>query len=180
MKFNYIMSKIHKFLCLIAYYGFVSYLPQSTSRFTIWVRHVRRFFCKPLFDSCGTNVNIERGAQFGTGSGISIGNNSGLGVNCLVHGPLEIGENVMMGPNVVIFTHTHNYSRIDIPMCKQGSSVTKVSIGNDVWIGMRAIIMPGVNVGNGVIIGAGAVVTKDIPDYAVVGGVPAKIIRFRK
>jgi maltose O-acetyltransferase len=86
----------------------------------------------------------------------------------------------MMGPDVVIFTHTHNYNRIDIPMCKQGSSVSKVTIGNDVWIGMRAIIMPDVNIGHGVIIGANAVVTKDVPDYAVVGGVPAKIIRFRK
>lgn len=65
-------------------------------------------------------------------------------------------------------------------MGSQGSRVAKVVIGNDVWIGMRSIIMPGVKIGNGVVIGAGAVVTKDIPDYAVVGGVPAKIIRFRK
>lgn len=86
----------------------------------------------------------------------------------------------MMGPDVVILTHTHNIERTDIPMGAQGSRVAKVVIGNDVWIGMRSIIMPGVNIGNGVVIGAGAVVTKDIPDYAVVGGVPAKIIRFRK
>ena len=65
-------------------------------------------------------------------------------------------------------------------MGSQGSRVAKVVIGNDVWIGMRSIIMPGVKIGNGVVIGSGAVVTKDIPDYAVVGGVPAKIIRFRK
>lgn len=85
----------------------------------------------------------------------------------------------MMGPDVVILTHTHNIERADIPMRFQGFRVAKVTIGNDVWIGMRSIIMPGVKIGNGVVIGAGAVVTKDIPDYAVVGGVPAKIIRFR-
>lgn len=85
----------------------------------------------------------------------------------------------MMGPDVVILTHTHVTSRIDIPMGQQGGEIRPVTVGNDVWIGMRSIIMPGVNIGNGVIIGAGAVVTKDIPDYAVVGGVPAKIIRFR-
>lgn len=86
----------------------------------------------------------------------------------------------MMGPDVVILTHTHNYNRTDIPMCEQGSRVSKVTIGNDVWIGMRVIIMPGITIGNGVIIGSGAIVTKDVPDFTIVAGVPAKIIRFRK
>ena len=84
-----------------------------------------------------------------------------------------------MGPDVVILTHTHKISDIAIPMEQQGMEIRPVTIGNDVWIGMRSIIMPGVTIGSGVIIGAGAVVTKDVPDYAVVGGVPAKIIRFR-
>ena len=82
--------------------------------------------------------------------------------------------------SLTILTSTHIIDRIDIPMGEQGSVVKEVSIGNDVWIGMRSIIMPGVTIGNGVVIGAGAVVTKDVPDYAVVGGVPARIIKFRK
>lgn len=56
----------------------------------------------------------------------------------------------------------------------------KVCIGNDVWIGMRSIIMPGVKIGDGAVIGAGAIVTKDVPAFAVVGGVPAKVIKYRK
>lgn len=86
----------------------------------------------------------------------------------------------MMGPDVSILTHTHNIERTDIPMGQQGMRVSEVVIGNDVWIGMRVVIMPGVRIGNGVVIGAGAVVTKDVPDYAIVGGVPARIIKFRK
>ena len=121
----------------------------------------------------------KRVLELPLGGGIFIGSGSGLGVNCSVHGPLRIGENVMMGPDVTILTHTHNIERTDIPMGHQGSRVSEVVIGNDVWIGMRAIIMPGVKIGNGVVIGAGAVVTKDVPDYAIVGGVPAKIIRYR-
>lgn len=170
---------INKLLCLVAYYGFARFLPSSTSPNTRWTRKVRRFFCRSLFDACGDNVNVERGAYFSSGGGISIGSGSGLGVNCMVHGPLSIGDNVMMGPDVVILTHTHNIDRSDIPMGKQGSRIAKVTIGNDVWIGMRSIIMPGVNIGNGAVIGAGAVVTKDVPDYAIVGGVPAKVIKYR-
>ena len=101
-------------------------------------------------------------------------------MNGSVHGPLRIGENVMMGPDVTILSQTHNIERTDIPMGKQGMREAEVSIGNDVWIGMRSIIMPGVKIGDGAVIGAGAVVTKDVPDYAIVGGVPARIIKYRK
>lgn len=144
------------------------------------IRRIRSSVGKHLFDKCGTNINIEKGADFGKGSAISIGNNSGLGINCRVRGPLDIGDNVMMGPDVVILTSSHNHGRTDIPMNAQGHALPKrVSIGNDVWIGTRVIILPGVNIGNGAIIGAGAVVTKDVPDMAVVGGCPAKVIKYR-
>lgn len=101
-------------------------------------------------------------------------------MNCSVHGPLKIGDNVMMGPDVTILSQTHIIERTDIPMGKQGMREAIVIIGNDVWIGMRSIIMPGVKIGNGAVIGAGAVVTKDVPDYAIVGGVPARIIKYRR
>lgn len=82
-----------------------------------------------------------------------------------------------MGLDVTILTH--NIERTDIPMGQQGMRVSEVVIGNDVWIGMRVIMMPGVKVGDGAVIGAGSVVTKDVPDFAIVGGVPAKVIRYR-
>lgn len=108
--------KIKKFLCLVAYYGFARFLPASTSPLTHWARGIRRCVCHPIFDYCGKNVNIERGANFSMGGGISIGSGIGLGINCAVHGSLKIGDNLMMGPDVSILTHTHNIERTDIPM----------------------------------------------------------------
>lgn len=162
---------------------FARYLPATnnglkTSKLIQWIR--RTSACN-AFDYCGKNVNIERKADFGKGTGIKIGDNSGLGVNCSVRGPLDLGANIMMGPDVTILTSIHNTVRTDIPMNQQGFLPNqKVTIGDDVWIGTRAIILPGVSVGKGAIIGAGAVVTKDVPEYAVVAGVPAKVIKYRK
>lgn len=175
--------KVSTCFYLIVYKLLIQYLP-CTNGEQFYMRYVRKFrswWAGHLFDKCGDNVNIERGADFGTGAGISIGNNSGLGVDCCVRGPLIIGDDVMMGRWCNIMTNSHDTTRTDIPMNLQGSKPKKaVVIGSDVWIGNRVIILPGVKIGNGVIIGAGSVVTKDIPDYAVVGGVPAKIIKYRK
>lgn len=170
-------------ICLIVYKLCLVWLPATNNSLPIskLIRKIRGGVAANCFDKHGSNINIEKGADFGKGNGIIIGNNSGIGVNCEVRGPLEIGENVMMGPEVSIMTSSHNTLRTDIPMCKQGHlPKEKVTIKNDVWIGRRVVIMPGVTIGNGVIIGACAVVTKDVPDYAVVAGVPAKIIKYRK
>ncbi|MFC7420031.1 DapH/DapD/GlmU-related protein [Iodobacter arcticus] len=165
---------------LLLYYGFFRYLPSSSSRGFLWTRKIRRWCCKGLFFSCGININIEHGASFGSGRQIKIGNNSGLGVNCKLYGSVAIGDNVMMGPEVIILTVNHEFASIEVPMINQGMKEFKpVCIGNDVWIGQRVIILPGVHIGNGVIIGAGSVVSKSIPDYSVVVGNPARIVRSR-
>jgi len=86
----------------------------------------------------------------------------------------------MIGPDVVVLSASHKFDRTDIPMCQQGGEPLRpVYIGDDVWIGTRAIILPGRKIGKGAIIGAGAVVTKDVPEYAIVGGNPARVIRYR-
>ena len=87
----------------------------------------------------------------------------------------------MMGQDCLIYTENHKYDRIDCTIDQQGYQEARpVVIGDDVWIGGRVIILPGVTIGNGAILGAGAVVTHDVPSYAIVGGNPAKIIKYRK
>jgi len=109
-----------------------------------------------------------------------MGSYSQLGINCKVENDLVMGEYVLMGPEVVIYSSMHAYSNPETPVMMQGAKkIEPVIIGDDVWFGLRSVVMPGVHIGNHVIIGAGAVVTKDIPDYAVVGGVPAKVIKYR-
>jgi len=92
---------------------------------------------------------------------------------------LSLGDKVMVGPNVVMDTSRHNDARTDVPMQDQGMAYAPIAIGDGVWIGANAVVTCGVTVGRGCIIGAGAVVTRDVPDFAVVGGVPARLIRMR-
>ena len=85
-----------------------------------------------------------------------------------------------MGPEVVVFTSNHNINRTDIPIKYQGNTpMEPVYINDDVWIGSRAIILPGVSVGKGAVVAAGAVVTQNVPDFAIVGGNPAKVLKVR-
>lgn len=155
-----------------------------TSKFLPETRHfkigglLRVFWTRKIIKSIGKNVNVERGAVFTPE--VSIGNNSGIGINCELWGNIIIGDDVMMGPEVIIYTKNHKKDRIDIVMRKQGFEKEKpVIIGNDVWIGRRVMIMPGVHIGNGCIIAAGSVVTRSIPANSIAGGVPAKVIKNR-
>ena len=141
-----------------------------------------RYLCvKQIFRKCGQNVNVERRANFGYGDKIEIGNNSGIGINASIPRDTIIGENVMMGPNVVILSSNHCFDRTDIPMCLQGSTENKQTvIGSDVWIGRDVLITPGRKIEDGTIIAARCVLSKDFPAYSIVGGNPPKIIRMRK
>lgn len=118
---------------------------------------------------------------------ISIGYATTLGYNNFLHGDIEIGKYCQLGADVAIHTTNHptrylstyiNKNLFDGELSKL-KEIKKTKVGNDVWIGHNAIIVGGVNVGNGAIIASGSVVTKDIPPYTIVAGVPAKEIRKR-
>ncbi|MBN1816157.1 MAG: hypothetical protein JW828_02280 [Sedimentisphaerales bacterium] len=140
----------------------------------------RARLARSLFKHCGSGVRIGQWARFGSGAQISLGKNSSIGRNCWLLGDVDIGDDVGIAPDVVVLSSNHNTEDITVPMNRQGQQASQpVHIGNDVWIGTRAILLPGVHIGEHSIIGAGSVVTKDVPAYAVVGGNPAKVIRFR-
>lgn len=156
-----------------------SHLPESYFWINIGQKPIRAFCGKLILEKCGRGVNIEKGAHFP--SSVELGDNSGIGIRAQINGKVIIGKNVMMGPEVCIYTRNHEFDRTDIPMNRQDFTPEKpVFIEDDVWIGARVIILPGVHVGTGAVIGAGAVVTKDVPAFAVVGGNPAHIIKMRK
>lgn len=165
---------------LFLYYAIGYNLPRSSFGRIGKASMVFRSFCASLFAiELKHNVNLDTRAYIGKGR-IILGENSGLGRNCEVYGKLTMGDNVMVAPEVIFYTKNHNISRQDIPMSRQGSSEERpIVIGNDVWIGRRVMIMPGVEIGNGTVVAAGSVVTKSFPDDVIVGGVPAKVISSR-
>lgn len=154
-------------------------MPLSDCRFHFGSKKVRAFCGKLILEHCGDNVNIEKGAAFD--SRVSLGNNSGIGVNAFISPHVKIGNDVMMGPDCMMFTSNHGFSSSMIPMWQQPfSEAIPIVIEDDVWIGARVIILPGVHIGKGSIIGAGSVVTHNVEPYSIVGGNPATLIRYRR
>jgi acetyltransferase-like isoleucine patch superfamily enzyme len=112
---------------------------------------------------------------------LSIGDGTWIGQQCFFHGAggLTIGRNVGIGPGVKIITSVHEEAGRGIPVLHAPVTFAPVVIEDDVDLGVNSIVLPGVTVGRGAIVGAGAVVNRDVPPYAIVAGVPAKVIRMR-
>ncbi|MFT4684417.1 MAG: acetyltransferase-like isoleucine patch superfamily enzyme [Flavobacteriales bacterium] len=127
-------------------------------------------------NSLHTNVIIQGSGKLLIGLNSYVGSFSVIGVN----DSITIGDDVMISDKVSIRDTDHNFEEINKPMNKQGITTAPIVISNNVWIGYGAVITKGITIGEGAIIGANAVVTKNVEPYAIVGGVPAKLIRFRK
>ncbi len=130
----------------------------------------------------GKNAELQRHSIIQTyGGSIAIGDGFSLNPYSILygHGGLKIGNNVRIAARVTIVPFNHNVDRIDLPIKRQGETRLGVSIGNDVWIGTGAIVLDGVDIADGCVIGAGAVVTKSTQANGIYGGVPARLIRLR-
>ncbi|MBS3150013.1 acyltransferase [Candidatus Woesearchaeota archaeon] len=130
--------------------------------------------------SVGTNVRISQPTNISHPEKIIIGSNVYLGPDCFIsaEGGLTIGSNCSLSGGLLIYTWNHDYNKEILPFGKE--KVHKpVIIKDNVWIGSRVSIVPGVTIGEGSIIGLGSVVTKDVLDLAIIGGNPAKVIKFR-
>lgn len=114
-------------------------------------------------------------------SKLTIDDGTWIGQQCFFHGAgnLQIGKNVGIGPGVKIITSYHSEEGIIKPVLHSKILFEQVTVDDDSDLGVGSIVLPGVKIGKGVVVGAGAVVTKDVPDYAVVVGSPARIIRYR-
>lgn len=142
-----------------------------------WNQPEQQKAAEKLFGSVGTNVSIQPGFQCDFGRNIHVGDNFLTNYNVVILdiAKVTIGNDVMIGPNTLITTVGHPVSPLGR---KKRMGISKpVTIGNNVWMGGNVTVLPGVTIGNNAIIAAGAVVTHDIPDNCVAGGIPAKVIK---
>jgi galactoside O-acetyltransferase len=132
--------------------------------------------------SIGNHVSVQENVLINANRGhVVIGDHSWLGPGTVVYGNggVEIGRDVMVASHCAINTVSHHFDRTDIPMNRQGTYCDPIVLEDDVWIGTAAVILQGVRIGRGSIIGAGAVVTRDIPPYSIAVGVPARVTGSR-
>lgn len=108
---------------------------------------------------------------------VTIGDHTRIGLNNTIIGPVTIGSHVNLAQGITITALNHNFKDTDKRIDEQGVSTTPVTIGNDIWIGANAVVLPGVTIGDHSVVAAGAVVTKDVPSHSLVAGVPAKVIK---
>tara|TARA_B110001469_G_scaffold117373_1_gene123286 strand:- start:5334 stop:5966 length:633 start_codon:yes stop_codon:yes gene_type:complete len=167
-------------ISLCIYYFIAMYMPGSPLPFSGFGQNLRARCARRIFRKFGEDAKVNDRVYFGSGINVELGAFSSLNHGAWISNDTVIGDHVMMGPFVMILSGSHNHERLDIPMREQGApSRRPVIIGNDVWVGARSILLPGVKIGDHSIVAAGSVVTKDVPEWAIVGGSPAKLIRMR-
>lgn len=170
-------SSLIRLVALAGYYCIASRLPEYAlpgGRFGRWLRQA---CAHRLLTSSGDWINIGPHVTIGRGSQIHLGEGSSIGRDSRVEA-LIVADAVMIGPELLSLSRNHLFEDSGQPIGWQGASdICAPTIGYGSWVGARVTLLPGVKVGRMCVVGAGAVVTKDVPDYSVAAGNPARVIR---
>ena len=141
----------------------------------------RAWFYRQSLPKCGEDLTVFPFVLMHYPRNIEIGDFVTINSHTLIDAPtgVSIGNYSMIGPGVVINSGNHNFKALGTPIRYQGHTLAAITIKDDVWIGANSTIVAGVTIGSGAVVAAGAVVTKSVPDRAIVGGVPARVIAHR-
>ncbi len=143
---------------------------------------LRAWFYRMMFKSCGPGLLIYPAVYIIFSRKISVGKRVAINVGSYLdgRGGITIGDHVLIGPNCVIASCEHTFKDVNTPIYQQPVKYAPIKIERDVWIGANSFIKCGVTIKEGSVIAAGTVVTKDVPSFCIFGGVPGKVIKFRK
>ena len=170
---------LKKIFCYLVYRTVAKHLPRDIPLIGEWFYKFRSSICRPLFKESAKVMRVGRGADFDDGCNIIMKDHAHIGEYAVLEGPhatITIGKHVMMGKYCIIIAQNHKYLEEGF----DGFEGKDVLIDDYAWIGHRVTILPGVRIGKYAIIGAGAVVTKDVPDYGIAVGNPAVVKKYRK
>ena len=166
-----------KNVALLIYHLFAKHLPDLIP-FSVVGYSLRTFLCRHIFSSCGDGLRIGPDVDFGRGRQLQVGNDVCIGrqVQINLNDHVKIGDRSIIGDEVLFYTQDHGHTSKDVVMQKQPYQCAPITIGSDVRIGPRSIILKGVTVGDGAVIEIGSVVTKNVKPGSIVIGIPAKEI----
>ena len=165
----------------------LAWLFRFVHRISSWSRwnamkKLRSWYYSGLLARAGANLRVASGVKINNPGMVSVGDNCYLGDGVQFYpwnASITLGSNVLVAAGARLITRKHGFADMDLPMAEQGYDNAPIVVEDDVWIGFGVVVLPGVTIGRGSIVGASAVVTKDVQPYSIVGGVPARLIRKR-
>lgn len=174
------ISGMKRVLCLLAYYGFAKHLPDSGFPGGEFSTRLRAFLCRQFIASAGKGIHVRSGAFLADGRHLYMADRSSIGPGCRIYGA-RLGYGVVIGPHCVFFKENRGADDLSKPVGHHGTTPIKLPVVEDwAWVGERALVLQGRRIGRGAIVGAGAVVTRDVAPFTIVGGNPARVIGHRR
>jgi maltose O-acetyltransferase len=166
-------------LCLLAYYGFAKHLPDSSFPGGRFCTYLRAFLCRRFIASAGKEIHIRSGVFLADGRHLYMADRSSIGPGCRIYGA-RLGHGVVVGPHCVFFKENRAADDLTKPVGAHSKTPINLPVVEDgAWVGERALVLQGRRIGRGAIVGAGAVVTRDVAPFTIVGGNPARVIGHR-